>query len=150
MDSLEFIASSHEPMEITRNGNILKFYFPGIMLPDSTRDFAGSQGYVRFKIKTNEAMDPDDVINNTAHIYFDFNPAITTNTVSSLVLQPDYTEEYENMSIVIWPQPAVDKLLVQLNGESLSPDWECKIYSQSGGWFFRFKIYWLHILISVV
>ena len=81
-------------------------------------------------------MDPDDVINNTAHIYFDFNPAITTNTVSSLVLQPDYTEEYENMSIVIWPQPAVDKLLVQLNGESLSPDWECKIYSQSGGLVF--------------
>ena len=136
VDSLEFIASSHEPMEITRNGNILKFYFPGIMLPDSTRDFAGSQGYVRFKIKTNEAMDPDDVINNTAHIYFDFNPAITTNTVSSLVLQPDYTEEYENMSIVIWPQPAIDKLLVQLNGESLSPDWECKIYSQSGGLVF--------------
>lgn len=131
-DSLQFIAASHEPMHMTRNGNILKFYFPGIMLPDSTRDFTGSQGYVRFKIKSRGGMDAGDAVNNTAHIYFDYNPPITTNTVSSFVLLPDHTNDVEDLPMLLWPQPALDKLWIQLNGNHLTPDWRCTIFSQKG------------------
>lgn len=132
LNSLEFIASSHEPVEMTRNENILKFYFPGIMLPDSTRDFVGSQGYIRFKIKTSGAMDAGDVINNTAHIYFDYNPPITTNTVSSFVLLPDYTNDVNNVSLMVWPLPTKDKLWIQIDGSYIASDWTYTILSQKG------------------
>ena len=55
------------------------------MLPDSGADYAGSQGFVRFRIRINELATPGTEIFNHAEIYFDLNPAIITNDVINTV-----------------------------------------------------------------
>jgi uncharacterized repeat protein (TIGR01451 family) len=78
--SLEVVSSSHT-METTLDPNgLLTFYFPNIMLPDSTSDPLGSIGFVKFRIDHAPTLEPGDVIENYVDIYFDFNPEITTNT----------------------------------------------------------------------
>jgi len=43
-------------------------------------DEIGSQGFVVFHVTPRNNVQPGDVINNTAHIFFDNNPAVVTNT----------------------------------------------------------------------
>lgn len=59
---------------------VVDFIFENIFLPDSSADLEGSQGFVVFSILPKEDLQPEDVIENTAHIYFDENPPIATNT----------------------------------------------------------------------
>lgn len=132
LDSLEILMSSHEPVEITQKNNILKFYFPNIMLPDSTRDFTGSQGYVRFRIKTKEGMSANDEIKNTGHIYFDYNEPIVTNTVTSFVLLPDFSQVTSKDQLTIFPIPSTDKIWIKLNETNLDENWETNVFSSLG------------------
>lgn len=78
--TLQPVAWSH-PMwtEIDADNKVI-FHFDNIMLPDSTADLAGSQGFVRFRIHPVANLAPGTVIENTAYIYFDLNEAIVTNT----------------------------------------------------------------------
>jgi uncharacterized repeat protein (TIGR01451 family) len=84
--SLEVVSSSHT-METTLDPNgLLTFYFPNIMLPDSTSDPLGSIGFVKFRIDHAPTLEPGDVIENYVDIYFDFNPEIS----SSFILPSDF------------------------------------------------------------
>ena len=65
---------------VTMNNGILNFRFPNIMLPDSASNPEGSIGFIQYRIKPISNLPVGTQIENTAHIYFDFNPAIVTNT----------------------------------------------------------------------
>jgi hypothetical protein len=85
--SLQINGYSH-PYEIEiLNGNIIKFKFIGIVLPDSTTDYEGSMGFISYSIKKKPGTMVGDIIKNTAHIYFDYNPAIITNTTTNTYYQ---------------------------------------------------------------
>lgn len=60
----------------------LVWYFDGIMLPDSNSNEPESHGFITFDVEVIdwENVPNGTVINNTAYIYFDFNPAVITNT----------------------------------------------------------------------
>lgn len=94
LDSLDIIASSHDPMvtEILP-GNILRFFFKDIYLPDSTTNEEESQGYIIFSIAPKPNIVPPAEITNRVGIYFDFNAPIITNTVlntiTDIIPQPD-------------------------------------------------------------
>ncbi|WP_170110538.1 T9SS type A sorting domain-containing protein [Flavilitoribacter nigricans] len=60
---------------------MLTFYFDDILLPDSTTDLTGSQGYVLFQINALPDLEEGAQITNQANIYFDRNEAIVTNEV---------------------------------------------------------------------
>ena len=79
--SLEIVYASHEMYTRIKEGNIVEFVFEGIFLPfeDETND-----GYLVFKIKTWPDLQEDDLIANSAGIYFDFNFPIITNTAESI------------------------------------------------------------------
>lgn len=51
-----------------------------------------------------------DVIKNTAHIYFDFNSAIVTNTTKSTIVKPVSVSEYANdktkNKLSVYPNPS--------------------------------------------
>lgn len=83
--SLKPLASSH-PMQvwIEQDGEAV-FKFNNIMLPDSNVDFLGSQGFVKFSINQNPNLSPNTPISNIGHIYFDYNPAVITNTVLNTI-----------------------------------------------------------------
>ncbi len=94
--SLKIISSSHpEVFSATlEEERFLTFSFIDIYLPDSTTDFAGSQGYIMYQVMAKEDLPEETVIENTASIYFDFNPPIVTNTTSNIMLSTfDFDED---------------------------------------------------------
>lgn len=86
--SIQLLTYSHDNYTQVLPGGIVKFNFPNINLPDSLSNEPQSHGYVRYKIKMKDNLPIGTVIENTAHIYFDFNPAIVTNTtLNTLIAQ---------------------------------------------------------------
>ena len=57
--------------------------FDDIMLPDSTTDLLGSQGYVAFAIGVRGPVPSGTAITNSVDIHFDINEPVITNTVLS-------------------------------------------------------------------
>ncbi|MBV6655966.1 MAG: VCBS repeat-containing protein, partial [Mameliella sp.] len=86
--------SSSHPYEATlyEDGRV-EFYFRDILLPDSTTNEPKSHGFVQFEIEALPGLDEQTIIENTAGIYFDFNPPIITNTVENTMVSelPDFT-----------------------------------------------------------
>ena len=104
-NSFQFLASSHEKKIIQIKGNAVAITFPNINLVDSATNPAGSQGWFQFKVKTKSTLPLLTNINNTAFIYFDFNPAIKTNTATTVV-EPLGINETENASVLqLYPNP---------------------------------------------
>lgn len=62
---------------------LLEVIFEDILLPDSTTNLAGSQGYFSFEISPQLGLEENTLITNKAGIFFDFNPPIITNLTSS-------------------------------------------------------------------
>ncbi|MEM1217059.1 MAG: PKD domain-containing protein, partial [Bacteroidota bacterium] len=86
--------SSSHPYDVTLDDEgLLEFYFRDILLPDSTTNEPLSHGFVDFTISAREDLVPNTSIDNTAGIYFDFNPPIITNMVNSMMLEelPNFT-----------------------------------------------------------
>jgi len=79
------LASSH-PMTWTMEGSgIVKFQFENINLSDSTTNEPASHGFVKYAIQAKPGLQLGDEIENTAHIYFDFNEPVVTNTITTKV-----------------------------------------------------------------
>jgi hypothetical protein len=78
------------------------------MLPDSLTDPIGSKGYFIFSIKRLNSV-PGTTINNTASIYFDFNPPIITNTTSNTY--------YDKVNLPNNAQSTINKLCNQTCGD---------------------------------
>ncbi len=108
INSLNITAISHE-MELSREGNVVFFEFDQIFLPDSTTDFEGSIGHVRYEIDPLPTFSEGDLIENTAYIYFDFNEPIVTNTVVTEFGNPLSTEE-ASVFTSLYPNPANDRI----------------------------------------
>jgi uncharacterized repeat protein (TIGR01451 family) len=86
--TLRMLSASHEYSLTVTNDIYLDWFFPNIQLPDSTSDPEGSQGYILFSIQPVLPVSEGDQIENTAHIYFDFNPAVITNTEVTTIETP--------------------------------------------------------------
>jgi SdrD B-like domain/SprB repeat/Secretion system C-terminal sorting domain len=100
-------AGSHNYFYGTEN-NLLTFTFPNIILPDSTRDEPGSHGFVSFTIKRKPGLAVGTVIENYVDIYFDYNPAVRTNTARSVIISPttDVTEVSQSFNSQVLPNPS--------------------------------------------
>jgi len=71
--------SSHDYTFRIYDGNILEWRFENILLPDSTTDEPGSNGFVKFTVSQMPDLPNGTEIRNDADIYFDFNKPIITN-----------------------------------------------------------------------
>jgi len=88
LNSFQLLSSEFEisPEVEIREGRFLTFQFDDINLPDSTTNFLGSQGAITYLVRAKEDTEEETIIENTAHIYFDLNPAVVTNTVTSIMM----------------------------------------------------------------
>lgn len=86
--SFKLISSSHLDKLSVRmdSASMITFLFSNIDLPDSTSNYDASQGYVLYSVVAKEGLDEFTPVENTANIYFDFNPAIETNTTNNMML----------------------------------------------------------------
>ena len=110
--TLKILDSSHE-MNVEMVDGKIDFIFNDINLPTEDTNPEASQGYVAYKIKPQLGIAIGDEIENTASIYFDFNPAIITNTVSTTYVDELGIDEYENSEIKLYPNPAGDIVTVE-------------------------------------
>jgi uncharacterized repeat protein (TIGR01451 family) len=109
--TLKMVDASHE-YSLERVGKNLEWNFYAIQLPPSEED-GDSQvghGYITFKVKPFPGYQIGDVIPNTAEIYFDFNPAIITNTWTTTFVENLGLDDEAFNSLSVYPNPAKDKL----------------------------------------
>lgn len=86
--SFRVLGTSHpeQLQTLVEDDRHLLFEFKNIFLPDSTSDFEGSQGYVSYRISPLPGLPEQTEINNSASIYFDFNPPIHTNLTRNILV----------------------------------------------------------------
>ena len=78
--TFQLVANSHNVMTTIEESGRVEFLFENINLPDSSANEVGSHGMVSFKVDFIDNVDVGEEINSTAHIFFDNNPAVVTNT----------------------------------------------------------------------
>lgn len=106
--SLRNVNASHDYILTIENDNELVFTFNNIQLPPKSVNEPASQGFVAFSISQNGDLPVGTEIENTAAIYFDFNPAIITNTVLNTIVEKTTAIsdiEIEN-AVSIYPNPS--------------------------------------------
>ncbi|MEX1191564.1 MAG: T9SS type A sorting domain-containing protein [Brumimicrobium sp.] len=77
--------SSHNYTFRKYGPRVLEWTFDDIMLPDSTTDEPGSNGFITFTVDQVPDLPNGTIINNQADIYFDFNAPIITNETDHLI-----------------------------------------------------------------
>ncbi len=122
LDPLSFrlLGASHSVNFSMNDNGLATFTFYNIQLPDSGANFAASNGYVSFSIKTKTNLPYSTVINNEAGIVFDFNPAIMTN-ITADTIQKIFTTQINPNHASQWcayPNPASAKVVFVFNGSS--------------------------------
>jgi uncharacterized repeat protein (TIGR01451 family) len=116
-NTFELISASHD-VNVGRNGTQLTFHFYDINLPPNSINIDDGYGYVQFRIKPKAGYAIGDVIPNTASIYFDYNPAIVTNTFETEFVQSLNTSTFTQDNVVIYPNPASSHVQVALNNSN--------------------------------
>lgn len=122
--SIQLLGSSRPPsiISVSPTGR-LSIRFQGIMLPDSASDPGGSQGYVAFRIRIMDGLPDMTTFTNSASIYFDLNPAVITNTVTTTLVdcvQFDPTITWAGTNVI--QTVAADHYQWYLNGTALPGD----------------------------
>ena len=115
LDSSTFrpVASSHS-MQAVRDGAQVSFIFDGINLPFTDADEPGSHGWLTYEVKPKAGLEPGDSMMASAGIYFDFNQAILTNTVSTTIQEVNSTQQFTRDSFIIYPNPAAGNVTVNI------------------------------------
>ena len=113
-NSIQTVSTSHPNYIMDRVGNNINWEFDNIQLPVSVANTNIGKGYVMFKIKPKPGFAVGDVIPNTASIYFDFNPAIVTNTFTTEFVAALAVNQFENSDFVFYPNPTSDFVTVTL------------------------------------
>ena len=135
--SFELLAYSHQP-QVQLIGNVLRFNFPNINLPDSNSNEPGSHGYVQYSIKLKDSLPLGTSIGNTAYIYFDFNPPVVTNTTSNIISSIGFDEQANLHAIKVYPNPTYDYVTIVTETKSLNCN--AIVYNMLGKELFSQKI----------
>lgn len=127
--TLTMISSSHT-YELDRVGTELNWKFNNIQLPVSVANTTIGKGYITFKIKPKPGYAIGDIIPNAASIYFDYNPAIITNTFTTEFVAALSAASFENEEFTIFPNPTNGIFTIQSqSNDSIS---ELKLYDLLG------------------
>jgi uncharacterized repeat protein (TIGR01451 family) len=97
---------------LERIGNHLTWKFSGIDLPPSIAGTETGKGYVTFQVKPKTGYVLGDVIPNTADIFFDFNPAIVTNTCTTEFVNTLATTDFAFDQFSYYPNPVKNSLRI--------------------------------------
>ena len=110
INTLRNVLTSHDAV-FTIEDNIFIWNFEHINLPDSVHNEPESHGYVQFNIDPVAGLPLGRVVENSATIIFDFYQYTPTNT-TMVQVRPEYDFQFNDDRLVIFPQPAVDNIIV--------------------------------------
>jgi hypothetical protein len=91
---------------LKRVNNALTWTLAGIDLPPSVEgDAITGHGYIVFEVKPKPGFTLGDIIPNTADIFFDFNPAIVTNTCTTEFVPFLSVSAFDTGNFEYYPNP---------------------------------------------
>lgn len=111
-NTIQLQDASHDNRIEIVNGNQVSFIFDNINLIDSTANESGSHGYIAYKIKPKSTVKVGDIISNQASIYFDFNEAVVTNTVTTQIEAPLLVNKLNVSQFTVSPNPTTGVLKI--------------------------------------
>ena len=88
------------------DGQKVRFTFANINLPDSFSNEPQSHGFIQFSVKPKSPVVPGSSFSNTGYIYFDFNPAVVTNSVATVLDNISGLTEPGNPTLYVYPNPS--------------------------------------------
>jgi uncharacterized repeat protein (TIGR01451 family) len=114
--SLRVGAGSHPFTWDLGYGNVIRFRFDDILLPDSNVNEAASHGQVTFRIRPVLPLLPGTMIENIANIFFDFNPPIITEPSVLVAEFSTGGRDAYALDLRVFPNPGQDRFDVQAAG----------------------------------
>ncbi len=125
--SIRIVGSSHEisKWELLPSG-ILRVFFDNMNLAPNSMEDQRSQGFLSFAIRIRKDNNLDFNFSNNANIIFDKTRTVTTNTVSTKMLEDviSTTEEFiaeSHPKLIITPNPASDNCIISTNNTLEGP-----------------------------
>jgi uncharacterized repeat protein (TIGR01451 family) len=115
LNSFTPIAASHSYSTIVTPDGMVQFVFDNIMLPDSVHDEPNSHGWVVYRIRSFDSLQPLDVINNTAAIYFDDNEPVITNIYSHTIFSCDMIPDPNGVNATCQGQPVMLNIFPEMD-----------------------------------
>lgn len=127
LSTFRLLASKHPvSFSIDQATREIVFRFSGIQLMSSQDCLEASQGFVSYSIEEVSNLPLNAVIENTAYIYFDFNPTIITNTTFNINGFVGLTQNEQDV-FSVYPNPTSDGFYIKGISQG-----EVSIYSISG------------------
>lgn len=107
VSTFQMLTTSHNYNIDILPGNVIRWKFNNIMLPDSNSNEPASHGYIQYRIKRNSNNTPGTQIKNTAYIYFDFNSPVITNTATNMIelLSGIHSSAFSDKEMFVYPNP---------------------------------------------
>jgi uncharacterized repeat protein (TIGR01451 family) len=127
--SFQMLNASHNYVVEMLPGNVIRWHFDNIMLPDSNTNEAASHGHVQFKINKLNAPVAGQVVENKAYIYFDFNAPVITNTaVNTYNLAAAIEQQVsDNGKVSVYPNPFSDETTFLIRSEKVNETYTLEI-----------------------
>ncbi|MDG1781741.1 MAG: T9SS type A sorting domain-containing protein [Flavobacteriales bacterium] len=133
LSTFHLVANSHSVQtSINAETREIEFFFEDIMLPDSNCCEPDSHGLISYFLTPHQGLPHDTRIENTAHIFFDANPAIVTNTTWNTIYRCDEEfAEFQASSMEVCANEVIefasDNLYIddytwRVDGEEVSTD----------------------------
>lgn len=133
INTFEMLGSSHNYMIDVLPGNVLRWKFNNIMLPDSNSNEPASHGYIQYRIKRTNNNTPGTQIKNTAYIYFDFNEPVVTNTAINTIetITGIKSSFNTNDEWNVYPNPSTGVLYI-VNSSSVKEESQIQVINSIG------------------
>ncbi len=111
-NTFEPVGASHTYNLQIKNGNQLTCTFSNIGLPDSTTNEPASHGWLAYKVKPKSTFTVGDIASSNSDIYFDYNPPIVTNNVTTQINNLS-NGEFDKNNFKIYPNPANNYFVIE-------------------------------------
>lgn len=117
--TFQVLSSSHSYTYSLNAEGLLKVNYIDINLPTLASDSLKAQGYFKYKIRPFSNIQGGTELPNSARIKFDFETEIPTNEVMNTI---KYNGNNAFKNLIIYPNPATDKISVMLDKEYFKTD----------------------------
>lgn len=115
LSTLEVIGfSSPVKTQVNNTNREVSFKFDDICLSAASVNEPASHGFVQYKIKLNNGLPVGTQFRNRAHIYFDYNSAVSTNQVITNIFSPTGLSNLvmDKNSVLVYPNPFTTNITV--------------------------------------
>lgn len=142
ISTLQIVGASHN-YDLSLEENALVWTFNNILLPDSTTNEPASHGFIMYSIRPKANTVLDDTIANTAHIYFDFNPPIITNTTINdiqIITQTHQVAIEQLEQINVFPNPTRGWLTCEVQNYQPNETYFFRLFDLQGKLVIQYQI----------